>query len=76
MKCWIPWKMPDKSIPKDAAYQIINDDRADAGWEPEVEPGTICHMDDMDGTGVRQAVTNENFVDMDEYSVPTELQVK
>jgi glutamate decarboxylase len=67
--------MPDNSIPKEAAYQIINDELMLDGnprlnlasfvttWmEPE------CNKLMMDSI-------NKNYVDMDEYPVTTELQV-
>jgi glutamate decarboxylase len=68
--------MPKNSVPKEAAYQIINDELMLDGtprlnlasfvttWmEPECEK---LMMDSM----------NKNYVDMDEYPVTTELQVK
>jgi hypothetical protein len=68
--------MPDNSIPKEAAYQIINDELMLDGnprlnlasfvttWmEPE------CNKLMMDSI-------NKNYVDMDEYPVTTELQVR
>ena len=67
--------MPEQSIPKEAAYQIINDELMLDGnprlnlasfvttWmEPE------CDKLFMDSV-------NKNYVDMDEYPVTTELQV-
>jgi glutamate decarboxylase len=69
------YRMPDNSIPKEAAYQIINDELMLDGnprlnlasfvttWmEPE------CNKLMMDSI-------NKNYVDMDEYPVTTELQV-
>lgn len=66
--------MPENSIPKEAAYQIINDELMLDGnprlnlasfvttWmEPE------CNKLMMDSI-------NKNYVDMDEYPVTTELQ--
>ncbi|OIT01659.1 PREDICTED: glutamate decarboxylase [Nicotiana attenuata] len=68
------FKMPENSIPKEAAYQIINDELMLDGnprlnlasfvttWmEPE------CNKLMMDSI-------NKNYVDMDEYPVTTELQ--
>uniref|UniRef100_A0ACD5WB54 Uncharacterized protein n=1 Tax=Avena sativa TaxID=4498 RepID=A0ACD5WB54_AVESA len=68
------YRMPDNSIPKEAAYQIINDELMLDGnprlnlasfvttWmEPE------CNKLMMDSI-------NKNYVDMDEYPVTTELQ--
>ncbi|CAJ2667233.1 unnamed protein product [Trifolium pratense] len=68
------FKLPESSIPKDAAYQIINDELMLDGkprlnlasfvttWmEPE------CDKLIMDSL-------NKNYVDMDEYPVTTELQ--
>ncbi|XP_050889744.1 glutamate decarboxylase [Lathyrus oleraceus] len=69
------FKLSESSIPKDAAYQIINDELMLDGkprlnlasfvttWmEPE------CDKLIMDSL-------NKNYVDMDEYPVTTELQV-
>ncbi|XP_028805528.1 glutamate decarboxylase [Neltuma alba] len=68
------FKMPEKSIPKDAAYQIITDELMLDGaprlnlasfvttWmEPEVDKLIMSSL-------------NKNYVDMDEYPVTTELQ--
>ncbi|WVZ16038.1 hypothetical protein V8G54_013604 [Vigna mungo] len=68
------FKMPDHSIPKDAAYQLINDELMLDGlprlnlasfvttWmEPECEKLILASL-------------NKNYVDMDEYPVTTELQ--
>eukprot|EP00252_Welwitschia_mirabilis_P026074 TRINITY_DN836_c0_g1_i1.p1 TRINITY_DN836_c0_g1~~TRINITY_DN836_c0_g1_i1.p1 ORF type:complete len:504 (-),score=7.48 TRINITY_DN836_c0_g1_i1:699-2210(-) len=68
------YRMPDQSIPKEAAYQIINDELMLDGnprlnlasfvttWmEPEVEKLIVQSI-------------NKNYVDMDEYPVTTELQ--
>jgi len=68
------FEMPKNSVPKEAAYQIINDELMLDGtprlnlasfvttWmEPECEK---LMMDSM----------NKNYVDMDEYPVTTELQ--
>ncbi|VAH94968.1 unnamed protein product [Triticum turgidum subsp. durum] len=68
------FRMPENSIPKEAAYQIINDELMLDGnprlnlasfvttWmEPE------CNKLMMDSI-------NKNYVDMDEYPVTTELQ--
>ncbi|KAF5206541.1 Glutamate decarboxylase [Thalictrum thalictroides] len=68
------YKMPENSIPKEAAYQIISDELMLDGnprlnlasfvttWmEPEVDK---LMMDSI----------NKNYVDMDEYPVTTELQ--
>ncbi|KAJ4822315.1 Glutamate decarboxylase 4 [Turnera subulata] len=68
------YKMPENSIPKEAAFQIINDELMLDGkprlnlasfvttWmEPECDK---LIMDSM----------NKNYVDMDEYPVTTELQ--
>ena len=69
------YRMPENSIPKEAAYQIISDELMLDGnprlnlasfvttWmEPE------CNKLMMDSI-------NKNYVDMDEYPVTTELQV-
>ncbi|KAF5205148.1 Glutamate decarboxylase [Thalictrum thalictroides] len=69
------YKLPENSIPKEAAYQIISDElmldgnpRLDLAsfvttWmEPEVDK---LMMDSI----------NKNYVDMDVYPVTTELQV-
>ena len=69
------YKMPENSIPKEVAYQVINDELMLDGkprlnlasfvttWmEPECDK---LIMDSM----------NKNYVDMDEYPVTTELQV-
>ncbi|KAF7045350.1 hypothetical protein CFC21_054462 [Triticum aestivum] len=68
------YHMPEKSIPKEAAYQIINDELMLDGnprlnlasfvttWmEPECDKLVMASM-------------NKNYVDMDEYPVTTEFQ--
>ncbi|KAL6959669.1 glutamate decarboxylase [Sarracenia purpurea var. burkii] len=68
------FKIPENSIPKEAAYQIINDELMLDGnprlnlasfvttWmEPECDKLIIASI-------------NKNYVDMDEYPVTTELQ--
>ena len=69
------WRLPDQTIPKEAAYQIINDElmldgtpRLNLALFVATWMETECDKLIMDSI-------NKNYVDMDEYPVTTEIQV-
>ncbi|XP_078165857.1 glutamate decarboxylase 5-like [Carex rostrata] len=72
--CLPRFKMPDKSIPKDAAYQIINDELMLDG-NPRLNLASfVTTWMEPECDKLMMAAANKNYVDMDEYPVTTELQ--
>ncbi|XP_057545354.1 glutamate decarboxylase-like [Amaranthus tricolor] len=68
------FKMPEKSIPKDAAYQIINDELMLDG-NPRLNLASfVTTWMEPECDQLIMASINKNYVDMDEYPVTTELQ--
>lgn len=66
--------MPDRSIPKDAAYQIISDElMLDGNPRLNLASFVTTWMEPECDKLIMQAI-NKNYVDMDEYPVTTELQ--
>jgi glutamate decarboxylase len=67
--------MPENSIPKEAAYQIINDELMLDG-NPRLNLASFCTTwMEPECDKLIMASINKNYVDMDEYPVTTELQV-
>ena len=57
--------MPDNSIPKEAEYQIINDESSCAGREPAAEPGVhVTASMEPDCSKLMMDSINKNYVDM------------
>jgi glutamate decarboxylase len=70
------FKIPEQSIPKDAAYQIINDELMLDG-NPRLNLASfVTTWMEPECDKLIQASINKNYVDMDEYPVTTELQVR
>ncbi|XP_077230053.1 glutamate decarboxylase 4-like [Tasmannia lanceolata] len=68
------FKMPENSIPKEAAYQIINDELMLDG-NPRLNLASfVTTWMEPECDKLIMASTNKNYVDMDEYPVTTELQ--
>ncbi|KAI3921158.1 hypothetical protein MKX01_036137 [Papaver californicum] len=68
------FKMAEKSIPKDAAYQIINDELMLDG-NPRLNLASfVTTWMEPECDKLMMASVNKNYVDMDEYPVTTELQ--
>ncbi|CAO2831112.1 unnamed protein product [Amaranthus hypochondriacus] len=68
------YNMPDKSIPKEAAYQIINDElMLDANPRLNLASFVTTWMEPECDKLMMDAM-NKNYVDMHEYPVTTELQ--
>ncbi|KAJ6796597.1 glutamate decarboxylase isoform X2 [Iris pallida] len=68
------FKMPDNSIPKDAAYQIITDELMLDG-NPRLNLASfVTTWMEPECDRLIMAGINKNYVDMDEYPVTTELQ--
>ncbi|KVI02891.1 Glutamate decarboxylase [Cynara cardunculus var. scolymus] len=68
------FKMPDNSIPKEAAYQIINDELMLDG-NPRLNLASfVTTWMEPECNNLMMAAINKNYVDMDEYPVTTELQ--
>ncbi|KAF3550917.1 hypothetical protein DY000_02000715 [Brassica cretica] len=71
----IRFKMPENSIPKEAAYQIINDELMLDG-NPRLNLASfVTTWMEPECDKLIMASINKNYVDMDEYPVTTELQV-
>ncbi|TYH03254.1 hypothetical protein ES288_A09G205600v1 [Gossypium darwinii] len=69
------FKMPEKSIPKDAAYQVIHDELMLDG-NPRLNLASfVTTWMEPECDKLMMAAINKNYVDMDEYPVTTELQV-
>ena len=69
------FKIPEKSIPKDAAYQIINDELMLDGTPRLNLASFVTTWMEPECDKLIMASLNKNYVDMDEYPVTTELQV-
>ncbi|CAD6263558.1 unnamed protein product [Miscanthus lutarioriparius] len=68
------FKMSEQSIPKEAAYQIINDELMLDG-NPRLNLASFVTMwMEPECDKLIQSSINKNYVDMDEYPVTTELQ--
>ncbi|XBI85764.1 hypothetical protein VPH35_093854 [Triticum aestivum] len=68
------YRMPEKSIPKEAAYQIINDELMLDG-NPRLNLASfVTTWMERECDKLIMASINKNYVDMDEYPVTTELQ--
>ncbi|PPS03626.1 hypothetical protein GOBAR_AA17039 [Gossypium barbadense] len=68
------FRMPENSIPKDAAYQIINDElMLDGNPRLNLASFVTTWMEPECNKLIMDAI-NKNYVDMDEYPVTTELQ--
>ncbi|ESW24602.1 hypothetical protein PHAVU_004G144400 [Phaseolus vulgaris] len=68
------FKIPEKSIPKDAAYQIINDELMLDGTPRLNLASFVTTWMEPECDKLIMASLNKNYVDMDEYPVTTELQ--
>lgn len=67
--------MPENSIPKEAAFQIINDElMLDGNPRLNLASFVTTWMEPECNKLIMDAI-NKNYVDMDEYPVTTELQV-
>ncbi|PIA63959.1 hypothetical protein AQUCO_00201345v1 [Aquilegia coerulea] len=68
------YKMPERSIPKDAAYQIIHDELLLDG-NPRLNLASfVTTWMEPECDKLMLEAMNKNYVDMDEYPVTTELQ--
>jgi glutamate decarboxylase len=69
------YKMPENSIPKEAAFQIINDElMLDGNPRLNLASFVTTWMEPECDKLIMDSI-NKNYVDMDEYPVTTELQV-
>jgi glutamate decarboxylase len=67
--------MPDRSIPREAAFQIINDELMLDG-NPRLNLASfVTTWMEPECDKLIMGSINKNYVDMDEYPVTTELQV-
>ena len=67
--------MPERSIPREAAYQIINDELMLDG-NPRLNLASfVTTWMELECDKLIMDSINKNYVDMDEYPVTTELQV-
>ncbi|GLT28762.1 hypothetical protein SLA2020_036700 [Shorea laevis] len=68
------FKIPENTIPKEAAYQIINDELMLDG-NPRLNLASfVTTWMEPECDKLIMAAINKNYVDMDEYPVTTELQ--
>ncbi|XP_059454578.1 glutamate decarboxylase-like [Corylus avellana] len=68
------FKMPEQAIPKEAAYQIINDELLLDGIPRLNLASFVTTWMEPECDKLIMASLNKNYVDMDEYPVTTELQ--
>ncbi|KAL4632947.1 hypothetical protein ACB092_04G086500 [Castanea dentata] len=68
------YKMPADPIPKEAAYQIINDELMLDGTPRLNLASFVTTWMEPECEKLMMAAINKNYVDMDEYPVTTELQ--
>ncbi|KAB1212186.1 Glutamate decarboxylase [Morella rubra] len=68
------FRMPEKSIPKEAAYQIISDELMLDGTPRLNLASFVTTWMEPECDKLIMASINKNYVDMDEYPVTTELQ--
>ncbi|XP_062111019.1 glutamate decarboxylase 5-like [Humulus lupulus] len=68
------WRMPAKTIPKDAAYQFINDELMLDGTPRLNLASFVTTWMEPECDQLIMASINKNYVDMDEYPVTTEIQ--
>ncbi|XP_054782432.1 glutamate decarboxylase-like [Prosopis cineraria] len=68
------FKMPEKSIPKEAAYQFISDELMLDGAPRLNLASFVTTWMEPECDKLIMASLNKNYVDMDEYPVTTELQ--
>ncbi|XP_020231574.1 glutamate decarboxylase [Cajanus cajan] len=68
------FKIPENSTPKDAAYQIINDELMLDGTPRLNLASFVTTWMEPECDKLIMASLNKNYVDMDEYPVTTELQ--
>lgn len=67
--------MPDNSIPKEAAYQIIHDELL-LDFKPKLNLASfVTTLMEPESDKLIMESINKNYVDMDEYPVTTELHV-
>ncbi|KAE8076435.1 hypothetical protein FH972_015087 [Carpinus fangiana] len=67
------YKMPDNSIPKEAAYQIIHDELL-LDFRPKLNLASfVTTLMEPESDKLIMESINKNYVDMDEYPVTTEL---
>ncbi|KAJ3705895.1 hypothetical protein LUZ61_009600 [Rhynchospora tenuis] len=68
------FKLPEESIPKEAAYQVINDELMLDG-NPRLNLASfVTTWMEPECDKLIMAALNKNYVDMDEYPITTELQ--
>eukprot|EP01018_Ginkgo_biloba_P034283 Gb_09298 [translate_table: standard] len=68
------FRLPERSIPKDAAYQIISDELMLDG-NPRLNLASfVTTWMEPECDKLMMSAVNKNYVDMDEYPVTTELQ--
>lgn len=69
------YKLPDREIPKDAAYQIISDElMLDGNPRLNLASFVTTWMEPECDKLIMDSL-NKNYIDMDEYPITTELQV-
>ncbi|KAL5545142.1 hypothetical protein UlMin_008926 [Ulmus minor] len=68
------FKMPEQSMPKEAAYQIINDELMLDGAPRLNLASFVTTWMEPECDKLIMASVNKNYVDMDEYPVTTEIQ--
>ncbi|PON45423.1 Pyridoxal phosphate-dependent decarboxylase [Parasponia andersonii] len=68
------WRMPEHTIPKEAAYQIINYELMLDGTPWLNLASFVTTWTEPERDKLIMSSINKNYVDMDEYPVTTEIQ--
>ena len=69
------YEMPENSIPKEAAYQVIHDELL-LDFKPKLNLASfVTTLMEPECDKLIMESINKNYVDMDEYPVTTELHV-
>uniref|UniRef100_A0A803PJD2 Glutamate decarboxylase n=1 Tax=Cannabis sativa TaxID=3483 RepID=A0A803PJD2_CANSA len=68
------WRMPEETIPKEAAYQFIHDELMLDGTPRLNLASFVTTWMEPECDKLIMASVNKNYVDMDEYPVTTEIQ--
>lgn len=74
-KSALRYKLPEKSMSKEAAYQIVHDELLLDGIPRLNLASFVTTWMEPECDKLMTEAINKNFVDMDEYPVTTELQV-
>lgn len=70
------YRMPEKSIPKEAAYEVIHDELLLDGRPRLNLASFVTTWMEPECDKLIQEAISKNYVDMEEYPATTEVQVR